>query len=476
MRASTELNRGPQSNDLSLGGAAQEIHAERHFTQPRRRGTIDTTMNRKLFLLLVITALIACLPSAPVQAQDERLVLAFYYAWYDETFWQKSLSDQPVQPYVSTDPAAIERHVLQGKQAGIDAFVQSWYGPQIENNQTEPNFAALLDIAAAHGFKAAVDFEVVSPFFHSEADVVAALQYLLSVHANHPAYLRIGGKPVIFFWRQGRFPVESWAAIRNQVDPDRTSVWIEEGVTLSHMEQFDGHHLYSVAWDAQPEQQLLKWSRWIRDWSAEHGTDRYWVATVMPGYDDLVTGRSDAFVRDRAGGDYYRRCWQGAIQSGADMVIITSFNEWLEGTQIEPSVSYGDFYLNQTRELGDQYRASPLVPLEAPPPPTTPPTKVPTPLPSPTPTQTPAPTPTPSPTPTVTPSPSATPTPTATPLPTLTPSPTATPTPLPTPTPTPTLPQAAVSFASDYPELVVAGVGIVVIAALAARSIRRRPG
>jgi hypothetical protein len=257
------------------------------------------------------------------------------------------------------------------------------------------------------------------------------------------------------------------------VDPERTSIWIEEGVTLSHMEHFDGHHLYSVAWDAQPEQQLLKWSHWIQDWNAEHGADRYWVATVMPGYDDLVTGRSDAFVRDRAGGDYYRRCWQGAIQSGADMVIITSFNEWLEGTQIEPSVSYGDFYLNLTRELGDQYRASPLVPLEAPPPPTPPPTKVPTPLPSPTPTQTPSPTPTPTPTPTVTPSPTATPTPTATPLPTLTPSPTATPTPLPTPTPTPTLPQAAVSFAGDYPELVVAGVGIVVIAALAARSIRR---
>lgn len=433
-------------------------------------------MNRKVNLLSTLLILVACLPSTPASAQNERLVLAFYYAWYDQSFWQKPLSDQPVQAYTSTDPVAMERHVLWAQQAGIDAFIQGWYGPQVEYNQTELNFATLLDIAADHGFKAAVYFEVTSPVFHSEADVLAALRHLLTVHANHPAYLRIGGKPVIFFWRQGRFPAESWAAIRNQVDPGRSSIWIEEGVTLSHMQHFDGHHLYSVAWDAQPEQQLLKWSRWVRDWSADYGADRYWVATVMPGYDDLVTGRDGAFVRDRAGGDYYRRCWEGAIQSGADMVIITSFNEWLEGTQIEPSVTYGDFYLNLTRELGDRYRSSPtyLAPDIAPP--TAPPTEAPTPTPTPIPVSTPTATPTPTSTPT--PTPTATPPPTFTPLPTLTPSPTATPTPSPAPTPTLTLPQAAGSFARDYPELIVAGVGLALITIMAIYSIvkDRRPG
>jgi hypothetical protein len=432
-------------------------------------------MNRNLNLLLTLLILVTCLSPYHVDAQDERLVLAFYYAWYDQSFWQKSLSDQPVQTYTSTDSAIIEQHVLWAQQAGIDAFIQGWYGPQVEYNQTEPNFAALLDIAAKHGFKAAVYFEVTSPFFHSEADVLAALQHLLAVHANHPAYLRIGGKPVIFFWRQGRFPVESWAAIRNQVDPERNSIWIEEGVTLSHMEHFDGHHLYSVAWDAQPEQQLLKWSRWIRDWSAEHGTDRYWVATVMPGYDDLVTGRADAFIRDRAGGDYYRRCWEGAIQSNADMVIITSFNEWLEGTQIEPSVAYGDFYLNLTRELGNRYRSSPayLAPEIAPSTalPTEPATSTPAPSFTPTPSSTP--TTTPSPTPTSTPTPTVTPIPTSTPLPTLTPSPTVTPTSLPTSTPTPTLPQAAAAFVQNYPELIVAGVGLTLISIMAIYTIAK---
>ena len=60
----------------------------------------------------------------------------------------------------------------------------------------------------------------------------------------------------------------------------------------------------------------------------------------MPGYDDFATGRPDAFARPREDGTYYRACWQGATQSNADWVVITSFNEWLEGTHVEPSTLY----------------------------------------------------------------------------------------------------------------------------------------
>jgi len=259
----------------------------------------------------------------------ERLVLAFYYAWFDMTTWQKPLSDQPAQPYTSTDPAAIARHVAWAQQAGIDALVQSWYGPQVENNQTETNFATLLDVSAQHGFAAAIDFETTSPFINSEADVVAALQYLLTVHALHPAYLRVGGRPVIFFWRQNPYPVESWYNIRSQVDPQHTSIWIMEGVDLDYLGPFDGTHLYSVAWDPQPGATLRRWGDRVRQWNADHGSVKYWVATVMPGYNDLVTGRDDAFVRERADGAYYRDCWEGAIQSGADMVLWQPVNRIL---------------------------------------------------------------------------------------------------------------------------------------------------
>jgi len=319
-------------------------------------------------------------------------VLAFYYAWFDENTWRSGQSaDMPVQPYRSADPATIARQVVQAQNAGINAFVQSWYGPQIENNQTETNFQILLDAAQQSGFKAAVDFEVTGPFFPDVGAVQNALAVLLATHVNHPAYFRYQGKPVIFFWRQQRFSAQTWAQIRQAVDPAHNTIWIAEGTDLSYQSVFDGNHLYSIAWAANVATELNKWKPRLQKIESSGGSSKLWVATAMPGYDDTNLFRADSRRRDRAGGAFYRETWQAARNSRPDMIIITSFNEWLEGSQIEPSVSYGDFYLNLTRELVDSLSVE-LQPSSAPPPaatltlpaqPTPSPTPLPTPLPQP---------------------------------------------------------------------------------------------
>lgn len=387
-------------------------------------------------LVSFLPALVA--PAPPVSAQGSRLVLAFYYAWFSpDSFGPGKTSDQPVTPYRSTDRAVIQRQVGQAQQAGIDAFVQSWYGPRdAPDNQTESNFRTLLDVAQASGFRAAVDVEVGSPFFASAAGVQNALAALLAGHAWHPAYLKVDGRPVLFFWYNSRFSVGEWAAIRAAVDPNHTSIWIGEGTDAEYLRVFDGHHLYSITWTADPQSMLITWGQRVRAKAAELGGQRYWVGTAMPGWNDLALGRGNSYVRPRDGGAYFRASFAGVAKSGADWAIITSFNEWPEGTMIEPSATYGDSYLNLARELAAAYRAGTLA---APPAPAAVAaqavaTAAPTVTPSPTSTSTPTPAPTASPTatPTSTPQPTAIATPTETPTET----PTKTPTPLPSATAT----------------------------------------
>ncbi|MBI3960711.1 MAG: hypothetical protein HY328_18020, partial [Chloroflexi bacterium] len=136
------------------------------------------------------------------QQSGTPLVLAFYYTWYDENTWNDAtVPDLPAIPYASRDRGAMGRQIEQAQRAGIDAFLVAWYGPGGEPNQTESNLAALLDEAAARNFRIGILFETTSPFFGGTGDASAALAHALNVHAVHPAFLRVDGRPVIFFWR-----------------------------------------------------------------------------------------------------------------------------------------------------------------------------------------------------------------------------------------------------------------------------------
>lgn len=320
---------------------------------------------RTMLLVALFAVLTPLLAPSPTHAADEKLVLAFYYAWYDENSWTADkVPDFPTPRYLSRDRATIERHVSQARGAGIDALVQAWFGPA---NPTEDNLITLLDVAQSSGLRVSVDFEVNSPYYANRTQMVAGLRHLISTHAAHPAFLRYQGKPVIFFWRNQNYTIADWRAIRAEVDPNRTTFWVGEGIDESYLAEFDGHHLYSVAWSADPVTQLNKFGNRVRAAEQRWG-DKLWVATAMPGYDDTRLPRADAFRRDRANGNYYRETFRGAATSQADWVIITSFNEWGEGTYIEPSEAYGDSYLTLTGELIRAWKSTPAAPPPANPP------------------------------------------------------------------------------------------------------------
>lgn len=90
----------------------------------------------------------------------------------------------------------------------------------------------------------------------------------------------------------------------------------------------------------------------------EHGLR--FIPHVLPGYDDTRLRGSGRVRLDRRGGRFYRDFWALAsefVRPDQPFLMVTSFNEWHEGTELEPSVEYGDGYLAITRELAGSLRA-----------------------------------------------------------------------------------------------------------------------
>jgi hypothetical protein len=344
---------------------------------------------RWLYILLLLLALMAQGTSAlhaapPAQSVGDPLVLAFYYTWYDHSTWSyDKLSDLPAEVYASSDRGAMGRHIDQAKRAGIDALLVAWYGPG-GGNQTEPNLAAMLEEANARGFKIGVLFETTSPFFGGVGDVTAALQHLQATHANHPAFLRADGRPVIFFWRPTLYGVDTWRGIRSQVDPNYGTIWISEGVDTSYLAVFDGHHLYSNTWNPPADLNATnqKFAARVAAARDTYGASKIWVATVMPGYNDVKA--RGGFARDREGGNFFAQSWSAAIASNPSWIVINSFNEWPEGSYIEPSAAFGDLFLGLSATYSQHFKAGggAAIAFAPPPPLPTQPPQTPTPAPT----------------------------------------------------------------------------------------------
>ena len=77
---------------------------------------------------------------------------------------------------------------------------------------------------------------------------------------------------------------------------------------------------------------------------------KVYVATAMPGFDErLIPGRTGRY-EDRQNGELYRTRLEEVMASNPNWVEAYTWNEWWENTHIEPSVNYGDLYLQITGE------------------------------------------------------------------------------------------------------------------------------
>jgi glycoprotein endo-alpha-1,2-mannosidase len=316
-------------------------------------------------------------PTTFTPGQVPRMVLTFYYPWYGNpeipggsgrwSHWEGvNLAEKKIGsstnfpllgPYDSQDRNTIRQHCRWSVEAGIHAWIVSWWG---HGHFTDKALERILEVIGP-AVKITIYYETV-PRPQSPASAAEDILKLLRKYGDHPAWLKVEGKPVLFIYGRaiGEIGVRGWKEVIAQVNKEYPGGVFFHGDRFSAEAAavFDGLHTYNTAGSlkGRSPDEVRQWCevtfpKWV---ALARDAGKSVALTVIPGYDDTKV-RKPGLVVERLDGKNYGIQWEAAIAAQPDWILITSFNEWHEGSEIEPSLEHKHTYLWLTREWATKF-------------------------------------------------------------------------------------------------------------------------
>jgi hypothetical protein len=260
---------------------------------------------------------------------------AFYYPWFPQT-WGRD-TQNPFTNYVptrgrySTDLSTVRAQIADMQYARVSLGLASWFG---RSSNTNTHWPALVRAARGTGFRWAPYYEPEGISDPKPAAIAADLHYLRTTYGGGPALAMLPGKRMLVFvynaddldTAHGCATVTRWKRAKNLLRQRYAErVYVDLKVfpgyaTCAYRASIDGWHQYGPA-------------SAIQNFSHAPGDGSY---AISPGFWKAgnAYGTPPFLARNRAR-------WQSSIAamnaSGAKWQLITTYNEWGEGTAIESS-------------------------------------------------------------------------------------------------------------------------------------------
>ncbi len=272
--------------------------------------------------------------SAPV-ALRRTIRAAFYYPWFPQTWG--SDAQNPFTNYVPargsyrTDLPTVKAQITDMQYAWVSVGLASWFG---QRSNTNANWPVLFRAARGTGFRWAPYYEPEGTSDPTPTAIAADLHYLRTTYGGGQALAMLPGKRMLVFvynaddldTAHGCATVTRWKQARDILQKRYAeAVYVDLKVfpgyaTCADRASIDGWHQYGPA-------------SAVQDFSHAPGDGSY---AISPGFWKAgnAYGTAPFLSRDRAH-------WQSSIAamnaSGAKWQLITTYNEWGEGTAIESS-------------------------------------------------------------------------------------------------------------------------------------------
>ena len=294
--------------------------------------------------LVVLSLVISALPFGSVMAQenDPIPVFAYYYIWFDTKSWDRAKIDYPILGRYSSDDAEVMlQHIKWAKAAGIDGFIVSWKS----TDKLNPRLDQLVELASKEGFKLAIIYESLD-FARDPLPVEKVrtdLDYFIARYAGHTVF-DLYQKPVIIWSGIWKYSVEDVQSVTQDRREHLLILASEKNVEgyqrVASLVDGDAYYWSSVNPETHPG-----YVEKLKDMGETvHANGGIWVAPAAPGYDARLVGGTT--VVERNDGQTLKNEMKAAYRSSPDAIGIISWNEFSENSHIEPSQSYGKYYLD----------------------------------------------------------------------------------------------------------------------------------
>jgi hypothetical protein len=304
----------------------------------------------------------------------------YYYPWYHEARWRQHPKRHTprIGEYASVDFNLITHHARQMQYLKVD-FVIIEVLPLTDWDFAKTFSAIEKTVSIFRQENIAYSFLLDCAVSRNEtAEHLETLLSLLAEDEIKPTYAVDGKYPVYFFAPSAR---QAYYICNNfTVDWDKYFACYITGDLHTPVSEFNRYRRAYKKWripvaflgrhgmpelsQETPLGEIFSRLGYVQFWGGEGRT----VAMnghipVIPGYDDLLLQRNPqaAAMVPRRGGHTLVEQFRAAVASGADTILIYSWNEYFEDTQIEPTLEYGDFYLELTRRLIAQVKNDELV-------------------------------------------------------------------------------------------------------------------
>jgi glycoprotein endo-alpha-1,2-mannosidase len=339
---------------------------------------------------------------------------AYYYPWHADDFqrddgYLRDLLDPRHQPtlgeYDDTRPEIIAQHLAWSRQANIRLWVCSWWGAGAREDTTISNVIMKHTDLGDH--QIALLYESTGRVKSSEnwdpKRVGPDVERMCDVYFDHPNYYKVDGKPVILMYltrvldryMDNNYVLGDVVAIMRETarkSCNKELFIIGDQVWSSAPKQNEAYPAFDVL-DAVTNYDMYgnmnhppyagqavvdDYYEEQRDWKQRAGEKNVrYIPAVSPGYNDRGVrfekdhvGLSRRLTKDSEPGTLFVAELQQArylVDPGMDnLLLINSFNEWHEDSQVEPAVGepttlplevtngilyegYGELYLNILR-------------------------------------------------------------------------------------------------------------------------------